>query len=142
MAEKLPPGFAGPSREPVRNAPERKSEMPETTIRMTQGRPDDADAVRALTREAYAKWLPVIGREPLPMTADYATALRIHGFDVLWVGDTMAGLIETVPKADHLLIENVAVSPSFRAEASAGCCSIGPVMPKFGFLPTSSSPRT
>ena len=24
----------------------------------------DAAAVRALTREAYAKWVPVIGREP------------------------------------------------------------------------------
>ncbi len=28
---------------------------------------DDAAAVRVLTREAYAKWVTVIGREPLPM---------------------------------------------------------------------------
>ena len=27
----------------------------------------DAGVVRAMTREAYAKWVPVVGREPLPM---------------------------------------------------------------------------
>ena len=31
----------------------------------------DAPAVAALTRDAYAKWVPLIGREPKPMTADY-----------------------------------------------------------------------
>ena len=30
--------------------------------------PRDAEAVRALTRAAYAKWVPLIGREPRPMT--------------------------------------------------------------------------
>ncbi len=88
--------------------------MHETFVRMRVGRLEDADAVRTLTRDAYAKWLPVIGREPLPMTVDYRTALRVHRFDLLCVGETMAGLIETVPKADHLLIENVAVSPTFQ----------------------------
>ena len=78
--------------------------MHETVFRMTLGRPEDADAVRTLSRDAYAKWVPVIGREPLPMTADYATALRVHRFDLLWVDETMAGLVETVPKIDHLLI--------------------------------------
>ena len=41
----------------------------------------DAAAVRALTRSAYAKWVPVIGREPKPMTADYAEAVRRHAID-------------------------------------------------------------
>jgi hypothetical protein len=36
--------------------------------------PPDAPAVRDLTRAAYAKWVPVLGREPLPMTADYDAA--------------------------------------------------------------------
>ena len=86
----------------------------DASLRMRQALPEDADAIRSLTREAYAKWVLVIGREPLPMTADYATALRHHRFDLLWHGETMAGLIETIPKADHLLIENVAVSPAFQ----------------------------
>ena len=45
----------------------------------------DAAAIRELTREAYAKWVPVIGREPKPMTADYAEALRKNRFDLLFL---------------------------------------------------------
>jgi ribosomal protein S18 acetylase RimI-like enzyme len=74
----------------------------------------DADVVRALTRDAYAKWVPLIGREPKPMSADYETAIKNHRIDLLYLGGILAGLIETIPGADHLLIENVAVSPAFQ----------------------------
>src|SRR2546421_5013506 len=74
----------------------------------------DALAIQELTREAYAKWVPVIGREPMPMTADYVDAVRKHRFDLLYVEGKLAALIETILKADHLLIENVAVSPPFQ----------------------------
>ena len=37
---------------------------------------DDAPRVGLLTRAAYAKWVPVIWREPLPMKVDYAAAVR------------------------------------------------------------------
>ncbi len=74
----------------------------------------DAEAIRELTRAAYAKWVPLIGREPKPMTADYAEALRNHRFDLLHVDGKLAALIETIKEADHLLIENVAVSPAFQ----------------------------
>ena len=78
---------------------------------LRQGMATDAPAIRDLTRAAYAKWVPVIGREPKPMTADYAEAVGQHRFDLLYVEGRLAALIETIPKADHLLIENVAVSP-------------------------------
>ena len=74
----------------------------------------DASAIRELTRAAYAKWVPLIGREPKPMTADYAEAVHQHRFDLLSVEGELAALIETIPENDHLLIENVAVSPSFQ----------------------------
>src|SRR5215468_4651194 len=74
----------------------------------------DAPAVRALTREAYAKWVPLIGREPKPMTADYAEAARRHRIDMLYLDGALAGLIETIPEADHVLIENVAVAAAFQ----------------------------
>jgi ribosomal protein S18 acetylase RimI-like enzyme len=48
------------------------------------------------------------------MTADYEAALRNHRIDLLYLGGTLAALIETIPGADHLLIENVAVSPAFQ----------------------------
>ena len=74
----------------------------------------DAAAVRELTRSAYAKWVPLIGREPMPMTADYERAVREHMIDLLFVDARLVALIETVNEADHLLIANVAVAPPFQ----------------------------
>ena len=85
--------------------------MASKSLELRRGGPADAAAIRQLTREAYAKWVPVIGREPKPMTADYAEALRKNRFDLLFVEGKLAALIETIAQADSLLIENVAVSP-------------------------------
>jgi GNAT superfamily N-acetyltransferase len=74
----------------------------------------DAGVVRALTRSAYAKWVPVIGREPKPMGADYDVAVQDHWIDLLHVGGEPVALVEMIPEADHLLIENVAVAPAFQ----------------------------
>jgi ribosomal protein S18 acetylase RimI-like enzyme len=74
----------------------------------------DTPAIRRLTRSAYAKWVPIVGREPKPMTADYVAAVGKHRFDLLYVEGVLAALIETIPEIDHLLIENVAVSPAFQ----------------------------
>jgi len=74
----------------------------------------DAAEVRELTRSSYAKWIPVIGREPTPMVTDYDRAVREHMIDLLFVGTKLVGLSETVDEGDHLLIENLAVSPAFQ----------------------------
>jgi ribosomal protein S18 acetylase RimI-like enzyme len=74
----------------------------------------DAEAIGALTREAYAKWVEVIGREPLPMVVDYSQAVQTHRFDLLQVEDRLVALIETTPQDDELLIVNVAVRPAFQ----------------------------
>ena len=74
----------------------------------------DAAAIRELTRTAYAKWVPLIGREPKPMTANYDEAVTRHRFDLLHIDGTLAALIETIREPDHLLVENVAVSPAFQ----------------------------
>lgn len=71
----------------------------------------DAAAVRDLTRAAYARWVPIVGREPRPMGADYDEAVRRHRIDLLHLDGTLAALVEMAAKADHLLIVNVAVAP-------------------------------
>jgi ribosomal protein S18 acetylase RimI-like enzyme len=71
----------------------------------------DAAAIRELVRAAYAKWVPLIGREPMPMSADYERAVREHQIDLLCTGDEIVGLLETTLRPDHLWIENVAVRP-------------------------------
>lgn len=80
-----------------------------TTIR--RATPADAAAIRDLTRSAYAKWVPLIGREPLPMQADYTRAVAEHIVDLAENGGRLAGLVEMILAADHLLIENLAVDP-------------------------------
>ncbi len=67
-------------------------------------------AVRTLTRAAYAKWVPVIGREPRPMTADFDAAVRNHWIDLEEQGTMLVGLIEMIPAEGHLIIENLAVA--------------------------------
>jgi GNAT superfamily N-acetyltransferase len=84
----------------------------ELTLR--HGGPADAAAIRQLTRAAYAKWVPLIGREPKPMAADYDEATRQHRFDLLYADGNLVALIETIQQPDHLLIENVAVLPAFQ----------------------------
>jgi ribosomal protein S18 acetylase RimI-like enzyme len=74
----------------------------------------DASAIRALTREAYAKWAPVVGREPKPMLADYANAVQQHRIDLAYLDGVLAALIETASEPDYLLIVNVAVAPAFQ----------------------------
>jgi GNAT superfamily N-acetyltransferase len=73
--------------------------------------PADANVVRELSRAAYAKWVPLIGREPLPMTADYDRAIAQHIIDLLEEGGQLLALVEMIPQKDHLLIENIAVRP-------------------------------
>jgi ribosomal protein S18 acetylase RimI-like enzyme len=77
--------------------------------------PADVAAVRDLTRAAYARWVPLLGREPSPMTADYEVAVRDHRVDLLHVGNELVALIEVQPEFDHLLIVNIAVSPLHQA---------------------------
>jgi ribosomal protein S18 acetylase RimI-like enzyme len=72
---------------------------------------EDAAGIRDLTRAAYAKWAALIGREPLPMQADYQRAVVEHTIDVLIVDGALVGLLETILRPDHLWIENVAVAP-------------------------------
>ena len=84
------------------------------TLELRRALPADAGAVRALTRQAYARWVPLIGREPKPMQADYDRAIATHRIDLAHLGAEIVGLIEMIEQSDHLLIENVAVSPAFQ----------------------------
>jgi ribosomal protein S18 acetylase RimI-like enzyme len=73
--------------------------------------PDEVEHIRGLSLRAYARWLPITGRKPRPMTADYTISIRTNRFDLLHEGDRLVGLIETVEQDGELLIVNVAVEP-------------------------------
>lgn len=73
--------------------------------------PADATAIQTLVRAAYAQWVPLLGREPMPMTVDYEQALKAHRFDLLVDGACLLGVLETEIRDDHLWIENIAIHP-------------------------------
>ena len=80
------------------------------------GLAQDADLIRAFVRATFAKWVPIMGREPLPMTADYDLALQNHSFVLAFAGDTLAGVLETVVEDDHLWVETVAVRSDLQGQ--------------------------
>ncbi|RUU55353.1 GNAT family N-acetyltransferase, partial [Mesorhizobium sp. M2C.T.Ca.TU.002.02.1.1] len=82
-----------------------------SSIRFRAAEAADAVAIRDIVRAAYAKWVPVIGREPLPMRADYEKAVAEHPFDLAVAQDRIVGMLETMLADDHLWIENVCVAP-------------------------------
>jgi len=75
---------------------------------------DDADAVRDLVAAAYEKYIPLIGRTPLPMLTDYAEAIRTHDVWVLDLSGQIVGVIELIARADHLWVDNVAIQPEWQ----------------------------
>jgi hypothetical protein len=91
------------------------------TFSLRRATPTDASAIRNLSRIAYANWVPLIGREPLPMTANYDRAVAEHIIDLVEQAGELLALIETIPASDHLLIENIAVRPDGKAADWATC---------------------
>lgn len=89
-------------------------------LSLRRASPADAWAVRGLTRAAYAKWVPFIGREPLPMTADYDRSVVEHVIDLLEEDGDLRALIETAPAGRHLLIVNIAVRPDQQGRGLGG----------------------
>jgi GNAT superfamily N-acetyltransferase len=81
----------------------------EVRVRPAHGR--DAAALSDLARLAYAPYVPRIGREPAPVTADYAATIGRGGVWVAEVEDRVVGLLVLQLRVDHLLLENVAVAP-------------------------------
>lgn len=86
------------------------------TVDITPATTDNAEAILALVRASYQRWVPIIGREPLPMRVDYRDALTKHQIDILTIENDIIGLIETDLKDDHLWIENIAISPAHQGK--------------------------
>jgi ribosomal protein S18 acetylase RimI-like enzyme len=84
------------------------------------GRGQDAAAIKDLTHAVYAKWVPVIGRLPLPMQVDYADALTRNAFTLVEREGRLIGLIETEDHPDHLYIVNVAVAEAAQGQGLGG----------------------
>lgn len=70
----------------------------------------DADVpdIEQIVKDAYTPYISRIGRSPAPMTVDYHRL--VAATSVLVEDSSILGVIVTVVKPDHLMIENVAVA--------------------------------
>ena len=74
-------------------------------------RPDDATRLADIARAAYAKYIPRLGREPAPMSADYAAAIADGDAAVIVRGQTILGYLIGRPYGDSF---SSRTSPSIR----------------------------
>ncbi len=72
----------------------------------------DLDRVRDCARQAYALYVPRMGKEPAPMVADFEAQIRAGKLHVVEMEGEVAGFVVFYPRGDHLHVENVAVLPS------------------------------
>ena len=64
----------------------------------------------ALVNASFEKYIPVIGRKPLPMNADHTDLIVNHDVWVLEQESEIIAVLEMVLKDDSLYIDTVAVS--------------------------------
>lgn len=75
--------------------------------------PADQPAIQACAEQAYARYVPLMGRKPAPLLADYASQIAAGWVHVaLDEQASLQGFIVFYPHDNHMLLENVAVLPS------------------------------
>lgn len=86
---------------------------------MRRARPDEADAVGALVEAAFARHIAAVGCRPAPMDDDHAARIAAGEQYVSDAedgggggGGGLASSIVLVDAGDHLVVNNVAVSPA------------------------------
>jgi len=80
-------------------------------IRLAQA--NDLRDIKACAELAYARYVPVIGRKPAPMVADFSAQIAAGKIFVATNDQaTFQGFIVFYAEHEHMLLENVAVLPS------------------------------
>ena len=86
--------------------------LPGQGLEIRPARADDVEGVRQLVRDAYAVYIPRIGREPAPMAADYGGLVREGVVTIAADEDAIVGVLVLRPRPSSLLLENIAVAPT------------------------------
>jgi len=90
----------------------RRETVSGTVIRPAQSA--DAARLAQIAHAAYAKYIPRMGREPAPMSADYGGAIAAGHVAVVESDGAVAGYLIGLPDRDGYFIENIAVDPAFQ----------------------------
>jgi MFS family permease/N-acetylglutamate synthase-like GNAT family acetyltransferase len=87
---------------------------PEPVLTVRRAAEADVPELQAIAVAAYRDYAPRIGRNPAPMSADYAAAVRDGQAWVAEADGRIVGLLVLAARPGHLLLENVAVLPVAR----------------------------
>ncbi len=72
----------------------------------------DEPKIRECAEQAYARYIPLIGRKPAPMGADYAAQIAAgEVYVAMDEQNDLLGFIVFYAEDGHVLLENVAVLP-------------------------------
>ena len=86
--------------------------LPTDQARIRVANTTDVSSIARIVECAYRHYIQRMGKPPGPMLDDYS-ARASEG--VVWVIEdttTIVGILVLLPKPDHLLLDNIAVSPS------------------------------
>ena len=82
--------------------------------------PDEADAIRALSAEAYLPaYLPLYGRPPMPAREDYGPRIARGEVWVAEIDARLAAVLVLERLKDHLLLYSIAIRPAFQGRGLA-----------------------
>lgn len=73
--------------------------------------PSDLAPVQDVVAQAYAHYVPRIGRKPGPMLDDYEALIAAQRVFVLVAEQAVEGLLVLIPDGDAMLLDNVALRP-------------------------------
>jgi ribosomal protein S18 acetylase RimI-like enzyme len=71
----------------------------------------DEQAVRDCVLAAYAAYVPIMGKQPAPMLADYRELIAAGRVTVAEDATGLIGAIVAWAEADHFYVDNIAVQP-------------------------------
>jgi ribosomal protein S18 acetylase RimI-like enzyme len=77
---------------------------------------DDVTRIGAIARAAYALYVPRIGREPAPMTADFAAEVAANRVVVIEAAGSVRGYMIAWPEPDAYFIDNIAIDPQSQGD--------------------------
>jgi ribosomal protein S18 acetylase RimI-like enzyme len=86
--------------------------LAEGNVEIRPARASDVASIRRVVRDAYAPYIPRIGSDPAPMSADYERLVARGAVTVAVEGDAVLAVLVLVPEPESLLLENVAVAPA------------------------------
>jgi ribosomal protein S18 acetylase RimI-like enzyme len=76
----------------------------------------EAAAIAALVDEAYAPWVPRIGRKPFPMIDDYPARIAAGQAWVVGEPGALLGILILEDNPDGFLLDNIATSNAARGK--------------------------